>query len=101
MLTVYNQKVDEWTPSLKDLKKYESSYRSKELETNYTIILKGNQLAIQHRWLGEIGLTPITDDMFRSDQDWFVEFRRSKTNEIIGFNINSNRTLNVFFEKNK
>ncbi|MAJ51351.1 MAG: hypothetical protein CMB82_07045 [Flammeovirgaceae bacterium] len=95
------QKVDEWTPSLKDLKKYESSYRSKELETNYTIILKGNQLAIQHRWLGEIGLTPITDDMFRSDQDWFVEFRRSKTNEIIGFNINSNRTLNVFFEKNK
>jgi CubicO group peptidase (beta-lactamase class C family) len=96
--TVY-QKVDHWTPKVKELKEYESDYNSKELETVYHLVIKDNRLTIQHRWLGEIGLTPITHDFFRSDWGWFVEFNRSKTNDILGFNIHSSRTLNVFFEK--
>ncbi len=95
------QKVDQWNPLSRELKEYESDYHSKELETTYHLFIKGNRLVIQHRWLGEIGLTPITHDFFQSDWGWFVEFTRSKTNEILGLNINSNRTLNVFFEKQK
>ena len=95
------QKVEEWTPLLKELKEYESDYESKELETTYHLTIKKNRLTIQHRWLGEIGLTPITHDLFRSDWGWFVKFDRSKTNKILGFNVNSDRTLNVFFENIK
>ena len=94
-------KVDPWSPSQKALKEYEADYNSKELETIYHLIIKDDQLVIQHRWLGEIGLTPVTHDLFQSDWGWFVAFNRSKTNEILGFNVNSNRTLNVFFEREK
>ncbi|MEL6865288.1 MAG: serine hydrolase domain-containing protein [Bacteroidota bacterium] len=93
------QKVDHWMPLSEELKEYESSYKSRELETTYHLLVKEDRLTIQHRWLGEIGLTPITKDLFRSDWGWLLEFERTRTSEIIGFDINSSRTLNVFFEK--
>lgn len=93
------QKVDQWQPSSEELKAYQSDYHSQELETTYHLVVKDDRLTIQHRWLGEIGLTPITRDLFRSDWGWFVAFTRSNTNDILGFNVNSNRTVQVFFER--
>lgn len=95
------QKVNQWTPMPTQLKKYESNYVSRELETTYHLTVKEGSLVIQHRWLGQIDLKPVTRDLFQSDRGWLVEFKRSKTNEILGFNINTHHTLNVFFEKKK
>ena len=92
-------KLPAWDPSTEDLKEYESDYTSKELETTYHVILKEDALSVQHRWLGEINLNPISKDLFESDWGWFFEFKRSELNEIIGFDVSGRRTLNVFFEK--
>ena len=95
------QKVDDWNPLVKELQEYEADYWSQELETTYHLMVRGDRLIIQHRWLGEIGLKPITHDLFKSDWGWFLQIERTEENKIAGFNINSNRTLNVFFEKKK
>jgi CubicO group peptidase (beta-lactamase class C family) len=95
------QKVANWEPLAKELQEYEAGYWSQELETTYHLLVKGDQLIIQHRWLGEVGLKPIAHDLFRSDQGWFLQIERTEENKIAGFIINSNRTLNVFFEMKK
>ena len=95
------QKVDNWEPLAKELQEFEADYWSQELETMYHLMVRDDRLIIQHRWLGVIGLKPITHDLFKSDWGWFLQIVRTEANKIVGFNINSNRTLNVFFEKKK
>lgn len=93
------QRIEAWTPKMDELEEYLADYVSEELETTYTLVLKDNELFVKHRWIGEVGLKPLGKDLFRSDWGWFVEFERSDENEILGFNINTGRTVNVFFEK--
>jgi len=93
------QKVAKWEPLAKELQEFEADYWSQELETTYHLMVKEDQLIIRHRWLGEMGLKPITHDLFKSDGGWFLQIIRTEENKIAGFNINSNRTLNVLFEK--
>jgi hypothetical protein len=95
------QKVESGDPSTIELTKYAADYESAELETTYHFTIKDDQLIINHRWLGEIGLFPITNDLFQSDWGWFIQFERTYEGKITGFNINGERTLNVFFEKKK
>ena len=95
------QKAADWKPSTKELKEFEANYWSQELETTYHVQLKDDQLTIQHRWLGEIFLEPITTDFFQSDWGWFLQIERTAEKEIKGFKIHGGRTLNVFFEKKK
>jgi CubicO group peptidase (beta-lactamase class C family) len=96
--TIY-EKVNSWIPSKKDLIEYEGKYWSEELETLYHINIQDKKLVIRHRWLGEIQLEPITNDLFRYRWGWYVELIRNKENKIEGLNINSSRTLNVYFER--
>ncbi len=92
-------KVEDWTPSKADLEAYVSDYYSAEIEAIYHMVIKDDQLVIEHRWLGEMALTPVTKDLFRSDWGMFVEFTRSPSGKILGFNLSSGRTLNVFFKR--
>ena len=96
--TVYN-KVEKWIPDYEELSKFVGDYWSEELETFYHLKIKDEQLTIQHRWIGELTLKPIFKDFFQTDWDLFVKFIRDTNGDITGFNINSDRTLNVFFQK--
>ena len=62
-------------------------------------MVKDEKLTIQHRWLGEISLEPISHDIFRTDWNYFVKFLRNKEGDVSGLSINSGRTLNVHFER--
>lgn len=95
----YN-KVEKWLPNEIDLKPYEGDYWSDELETVYHLLLKDNQLVLQHRWLGQKQLKPIAKDVFKTD-DWrfYVKFNRNKDREISSLSINSGSTLNVIFHR--
>ena len=93
------QKIKEWKPTTESLKKYEGDYWSEELETIYHLKIANEKLLIEHRWLGTIDLVPITKDIFKAGWGWYIKVERTKENKISGFNINSGRTLNVFFQK--
>ncbi|MBT8258018.1 MAG: hypothetical protein KJO49_06070, partial [Bacteroidia bacterium] len=78
---------------------YEGRYWSDELETYYTLKLVENTLKVNHRWIGEIELSPVAQDIFRGQWGTIFSFTRDNENQLTGFNINSGRTLNVYFER--
>ncbi|PCI97543.1 MAG: hypothetical protein COB15_07485 [Flavobacteriales bacterium] len=96
--STYN-KVEAWKPTDKELKEFESDYWSEELETLYHLKIVDEKLIIEHRWIGKIDLEPITKDVFKAGWGWHLKVERTKENKITGFNINSGRTLNVFFQR--
>ncbi len=92
--------LEPWTGTTKDLAKYVGDYWSDELETLYHLNLKDDQLSIHHRWLGEIPISPIGDDVFSSAYGYFIKFHRDSNHAIKGLSVNSGRTLNVYFQRN-
>ena len=92
-------KVKKWNENIDSLKIYEGNYWSDELEMVYHLHLDKGELTIQNRWLGIVKLQPISKDFFQSNKDYYVKFNRDKEGKIEGFNINSERTVDVFFKR--
>lgn len=91
-------RVENWTPNKAELTNFEGNYWSDELETVYHLVVKDEKLTINHRWLGDITLEPVTRDLFKTDWGYNVKIVRNKEDEISGLSIYSGRTLNVFFQ---
>ncbi|WP_422082074.1 serine hydrolase domain-containing protein [Ulvibacterium sp.] len=85
----------------KNIIQYTGSYVSEELNTEYHVTYKDQQLKLRHFRHGELDLTAFGNDVFRSDR-WFIksiEFYRNKNNEIIGFYTTNERARNQWFQK--
>jgi CubicO group peptidase (beta-lactamase class C family) len=98
--TVYNR-VEKWVPNESDLTAFEGDYWSNELETVYHLTVKDKKLNINHRWLGNLSIEPISKDFFKSEWGYYVKFARDNDDNISGLSIYSGRTLNVFFQRMK
>jgi len=96
--TVYNR-VEKWVPNESDLTAFEGDYWSDELETVYHLTVKDKKLNINHRWLGNLTIEPISKDFFKSEWGYYVKFVRDNNDNISGLSIYSGRTLNVFFQR--
>ena len=86
--------------SPEQLTEFEGDYYTEELDTTYTIRVRGDGLVAQHRRHEDIVLT-YTDGHFRGDA-WFfpeVHFVREDTENIIGFRLTGNRVRNLYFKK--
>lgn len=86
--------------SPEQLTESEGDYYTEELDTTYTIRVRGDGLVAQHRRHEDIVLT-YTDGHFRGDS-WFfpeIHFVRGDTENIIGFRLTGNRVRNLHFEK--
>ena len=94
-------RVEKWTPNKVDLTNFEGDYWSDELETVYHLVVKDEKLSINHRWLGDVTLEPVTQDLFKTDRGYYVKFVLNNTGGISGLSIYSGRTLNVFFQRKK
>lgn len=92
-------KVEKWTPNKEELSNFKGDYWSDELETVYHLIVKDENLTVQHRWLGEIPLEPVTNDFFKTDRGFYVKFNRNEDGDISSLSVNSGRTLNVIFHR--
>ena len=92
-------KVEGWTPSEEELLNFKGDYWSDELETVYHLIIKDGNLTIQHRWIGEVSLEPIANDVFKTEWGYFVKFNRNIKGDILSLSVNSGRTLNVIFQR--
>lgn len=104
-LTVKNGTTEVYTrvenrmPNKADLTSFEGDYWSDELETVYHLVVIDEKLCIKHRWLDDITLEPITQDLFKTNWGYYVNFTRNKQGEISGLSIYSSRTLKVFFQR--
>ncbi len=82
------------------LLEFEGDYYTEELDTTYTINVRGNQLMAQHIRHDDILLT-YAGDHFLGDA-WFfpeVHFTRDETGRVIGFKLTGNRIRNLYFER--
>lgn len=83
------------------LAEFEGDYYTEELDTTYTIGVRGDGLVAQHRRHDDILLTYV-DGHFRGDA-WFfpeIHFLRDDTGRVTGFKLTGNRVRNLHFEKN-
>ena len=90
------------TPPLspEQLSEFKGDYYTEELDTTYTIGVRGDRLVAQHRRHDDISLT-CADGHFVGDA-WFfpeVHFTRDNTGEITGFKLTGNRVKNLRFKK--
>ena len=92
-------RIDPWTPTSEELTELEGDYWSDELETVYHLALKDLKLTIQHRWIGEVKLEPITNDLFQMEWGYFVKFGRNSEGGISDLSVFSGRTLDVKFQR--
>lgn len=82
------------------LAEFEGDYYTEELDTTYTIRVRGDQLVAQHRRHDDILLTHAEDHFLGAA--WFfpeVHFTRDDTGRIIGFRLTGGRVRNLYFEK--
>ena len=82
------------------LTEFEGDYYTEELDTTYSIRVRGNQLVAQHIRHDDILLT-YADGHFLGDA-WFfpeIHFTRDDTGHVPGFRLIGNRVRNLHFEK--
>ncbi len=84
-----------------NLKNYEGTYYSEELDIYYSIFHRGNNLVASNSIVGECSLTHVNGDIFSGDRWYFsnVKFKKSKKNEICEFTITNDRVRNIKFKK--
>jgi len=88
--------------SPEQLAEFEGDYYTEELDTTYTIGVRGDGLVARHRRHDDIVLT-YTDGHFRGDA-WFfpeIHFTRDDTGRVTGFKLTGNRVRNLHFEKKR
>ena len=84
-----------------DLKAFEGTYYSRELQTSYTLLMSSDTLRATHIRHEPAKLTPVSPDAFTTDA-WYmskIEFTRGGKGEVTGFRASSGRVKNVRFEK--
>ncbi len=92
-------KVKKWEENEEELKTYEGKYWSDEIEMVYNLYSEEGKLMLKNRWFGMMSLEPISKDFFESNKGYYVKFTRNQQGKISGLNINSERTLNVVFNR--
>ena len=88
-------------PKSIDLKAFAGTYYSPELQTSYTLVVKGDSLMANHIRHEPVRLTPVESESFITDA-WFmsrIDFTRNAKFEINGLKISSGRVKNVRFVK--
>ena len=83
------------------LRELTGTYFSPELGTAYTIVLRDDQLIVQHPRLSDIHLTVLATNRLSGDVGFFnnVELTRGPSAKIAGFKVSNGRVRNVWFEK--
>lgn len=86
-------------PSTVDLKQYQGSFYSEELDTRYVFTVVNGTLVAKHRRNSDIPNRMIKADYFNNPARVQLRFVRDATNEITGFNATTGRVRNLWFQK--
>jgi hypothetical protein len=88
--------ADEVPPNLPD---YAGRYRSEELETNWSVLVKEGKLVLQQRRHGEIPLRPMARDQFSGSNLGSLQFDRDAAGKVTGFKVTTGRVRNLQFDR--
>lgn len=85
----------------KQLINYCGIYKNEETGSQYQIICKDEHLVLQHQKYNDVYLTPITKNQFSCPHWWMsnLNFKINEKDEILGFDIHSDRIWHLDFEK--
>jgi CubicO group peptidase (beta-lactamase class C family) len=80
---------------------YPGIYESDEVNTQYKIMIRGDDLILSHIKYEDVNLEPITVNQFSCPHWWMrnLIFHRDRNGKIRGFEINNGRVLHLYFEK--
>ena len=96
--TGYFDKVEIITPTAEELSEYAGTYYSPEVESSYTISIKGDNLTFYHSRHGDINMKLSHKDVFIGDWPLIVvEMHRDENNAIDGLYISNGRVRNMWF----
>ena len=95
------KKYDKPNYTIEELQKFVGSYYNEETETKYGISLIGEKLQVSHKIYETVMLKPLKKDQFSCPNWWMnnIIFQRNINGEVIGFEINCDRVLHLFFKK--
>jgi CubicO group peptidase (beta-lactamase class C family) len=88
-------------PTSEELARYAGVYWSEELETQYTILVRGGGLVAVHAHHGEFPLTANGKDQFRSNQ-WFfpdVKFISDERGNVTAMTVGGGRVTAIRFQR--
>lgn len=86
--------VEEWNPTVAELRAFTGRYLSEEIETFYTVALEDDQLVLKHRRRDDAEMTPGEADTF-SAANMQVSFERDRNGRVIAFYLGNGRTRDV------
>jgi CubicO group peptidase (beta-lactamase class C family) len=86
-------------PSTVDLKQYQGSFYSEELDTRYVFTVTDNILVAKHRRKSDISNQMIKADYFNNPAGIQLRFVRDNSNEITGIYATTGRMRNLWFQK--
>ena len=84
----------------KELSEYAGKYYSPEIETAYTVLIKGSEIYIHHIRHGNIKLKRLYQDILKGE--WpinMVEIKRNHKGKVEGLRITNGRVRNLWFKK--
>lgn len=90
--------IDVFIPTIDELKEYEGTYFSDELQVSYEIKFEEGKIYFTHKKFQKIPLSPTLKDEFVI-RSLVVRFKRDAQNRVTGFTLNSGRAKNVYFRK--
>jgi CubicO group peptidase (beta-lactamase class C family) len=88
-----------WQPTASELEAYAGEYRSAELETTYTLIVRDDALVARHFRTGERVLRPVEKDRFQAAGFGDVRFLRRSDGSVEAFTATSDRVRGLRFER--
>jgi len=96
-----NETEEAPTLTARQLRAYEGTYRSPELDSTYEIVVVDGELVARHWRNADATLSPSGDDEFRGDRSWLpvVRFRRDGGGGVDGFSVTGSRVRNLRFER--
>ena len=86
-------------PSTVDLKQYQGSFYSEELDTRYVFTVVNGELVAKHRRNSDISYQMIKADYFNNQAGIHLHFVRDDTDKISGINASTGRIRNLWFKK--
>ncbi|ANO52766.1 serine hydrolase domain-containing protein [Woeseia oceani] len=84
-----------------ELTAFNGSYRSAELDSTYRVFVRDGQLIAEHWRNAPAVLTPVAEDLFEGDQNWFpeVRFRRDDNGHVTALLVAGSRVRDLVFER--
>jgi CubicO group peptidase (beta-lactamase class C family) len=88
----------EWSPGRGELEEFAGRYYSAELDTEYDLVLEGDELQVKHRKLNTRRMRSVYIDAFRIGGA-LGEFTRDSRGRLDGFTLSDGRVWGVRFER--